>query len=59
MIRFYRVTGFGVLSVILISLLNLIPRLGLTPTVSGYVILVLTSALTAIDKKIRDLKTTK
>ena len=57
--RFYRVIVFGIFSVILVALLDLVPQLGLSPELSGYLILILTAALNAIDKYRRDLKNVK
>jgi len=56
LIRFYRITGFGIFSVLLVGLLELVPQLDLSPTANGYLILILTSTLTAVDKYLRDLK---
>ena len=58
-IRFYRVTGFGILSVVLIELIGLVPQLTLVDQYEGGIILILTAILTGIDKKRRDLKATK
>jgi hypothetical protein len=57
LIRFYRVVGFGILSVILVSLSNLIPQLNLSPEINGTVILFLTGAINAVDKYRRDILT--
>ena len=55
LIRFYRVVGFGILSIVLVGLLNLVPQLNLSVEVNGFVILVLTGAINAIDKYRRNL----
>ena len=57
-IRFYRVTGFGALSVVLVELLDLIPQIDLVNQYEGGIILILTAVLNAVDKKRRDLKST-
>jgi uncharacterized membrane protein YqjE len=59
MLRFYRVVGFGVLSTILVALLNLVPQLKLSPEISSIVILFLTGAINAVDKFRRDLSSTE
>ena len=56
MIRFYRVTGFGILSVILVELLSLVPQLALSGPFVVVITLTLTAILTAVDKNYRDLK---
>ena len=56
MIRFYRVTAAGTLSVILVELLGIVPQIELSNQLEGTVILILTSFLNAVDKKYRDLK---
>ena len=55
LIRFYRVVGYGILSVVLVGLLNLVPQLNLSTAINGFVILILTGAINAIDKYRRDL----
>ena len=55
-IRFYRVTGFGVLSVVLVELIELVPQVALIGQYEVGIILILTAILTGIDKKRRDLK---
>jgi hypothetical protein len=57
LVRFYRVVGFGIFSVILVSLTNLIPQLNLSPEINGTLILILTGAINAVDKYRRDLLT--
>lgn len=56
LIRFYRVVGFGLLSVVLLALLELVPQLSISPEISGFAILILTGALNAVDKYRRHLK---
>lgn len=56
LIRFYRITGFGIFSVILISILDLIPVLNLSDSISTGLILILTSLIAALDKYIRTIK---
>jgi hypothetical protein len=55
LIRFYRVVGYGVLSVVLIELVNLVPLLNFPAQVDGALILFLTGIINAIDKYRRDL----
>jgi hypothetical protein len=57
LIRFYRVTSFGILSVILVSLTTLIPQMNLSTEVNGTLILLLTGTINAVDKYRRDLLT--
>ncbi len=59
LIRFYRVAGFGILSVILVNVLELIPQIILSSQLEGGIILILTAILNGVDKKYRDLKTNK
>ena len=59
LLRFYRVVGFGVLSTILVGLVELIPQLSISPEISGFIILALTGAINAIDKYRRDLSVKK
>jgi len=54
LLRFYRVVGFGILSTILVGLVELIPQLNIVPEISGFIILALTGAINAIDKYRRD-----
>ncbi len=55
LIRFYRIVGYGILSVVLVGLVNLVPQLNLSPELNGVIILFLTGAINAVDKYRRDL----
>jgi len=52
--RFYRVVGFGVVSTISVGLLDLVPQLDLSLETQGFIILVLTGIINAVDKYRRD-----
>lgn len=56
LLRFYRVSGYGIFSVVLVGLLELVPQLTLPGAYESYTILILTAILNAVDKKYRDLK---
>lgn len=54
--RFYRIVGFGIVSLVLVSLVDLIPQLNLNAETQGFIMLLLTGALNSVDKLRRDLK---
>lgn len=59
LIRFYRVTGYGIVSVFLTNIVTLVGSLDLTTGTKGAIILILTGIINAIDKEYRDRATAK
>ena len=57
--RFYRVTGFGFLSLFLTNLTTLTTELSIEPTSRLLIITILTAIITALDKYKRDSRTDK